>query len=408
MRIAMLTHNVVWRSTFFRSFAFARKLCALGHEVTIITISPSERRRPATANIEGVEVALMPDLMWGMGRSGWDPWDTWHRLAFMRRRSFDLVHAFDCRPAVIHPALAYCTRAPLVIDWADWWGRGGAISDRKNPFLRHVFSHVETFYEEHFRARADWTTVISTALGRRAAGLGIPRERIVVISGGADLERFRPLGTDAARREAGLPADRPILMFAGFVQYDLDLVLESFAIVAREVANALLVLCGPRSSVTRAWKERNPALADSVWEPGVVAFDRMPPYLAAADVLLLPLRDTIANRGRWPNKVGEYLAMGKAVLTNRTGDVGALLEASRAGALAPDDRVGYAAAAVALLRDPEHRAELGARARRLAEDRLDYTFLARRLVSVYESASTRFVLRERDTGGLVGPDWSGK
>jgi glycosyltransferase involved in cell wall biosynthesis len=409
MKIVMLTHNTVWRSTFFRCFYFARKLRALGHEVTVITNSTKDRRHMTISDVEGVEVAMMPDLLWGMGRSGWDPWNTLNRFRFMRGRAFDLVHAFDCRPTVIHPAIDYRGRAgvPLVIDWADWWGRGGVISDRKNPFLRHVFSHVETFYEEHFRTRADWTTTISTALGKRAAGLGIPADRISVISGGADIERFRPLDMNAARHQVGLPADRQILTFAGFVQYDLDLVLDSFAIVAREVPNALLVLCGPRSAVTRAWKERNPALAESVVETGVIAIERMPLYLAAADVLLLPLRDTIANRGRWPNKLGEYLAMGKPVLTNPTGDIGTLLETERAGSLAADDPVAYADAAVALLRDPARRATLGERARRVAEERLDYTLLARRLAAVYESAAN-VADHSRGARELVGSGWSPK
>jgi glycosyltransferase involved in cell wall biosynthesis len=108
-------------------------------------------------------------------------------------------------------------------------------------------------------------------------------------------------------------------------------------------------------------------------------------YLAAADALMLPLPDSLANRGRFPTKLGEYLAMGKPVVTNPTGDVGALLRRTGAAVLAPDDSQGYADAVVALLKDPDRRQELGKRARRVAEEELDYRLLAKRLLAVYES-----------------------
>ncbi|MDR0358298.1 MAG: glycosyltransferase family 4 protein [bacterium] len=385
MNVLLLNHNVAWRSTFFRCLAFGRQLVRRGHRVTLVTTRPSGRFEMRSEEVDGVELALMPDLGSGMARSGWDPSNVLRRLLFLRGRRFDLVHAFDCRPVVVHPALlaSRLRSAPLVIDWADWWGRGGAIAERSSWLLRHGFGPIETFYEEHYRRRADWTTAISSALADRVAGLGVDPDRVTVIPGGADLERFAPLPRDAARARLGLPLEAPLVLFAGFVQYDLDLVLESFDVVASEVPGARLVLCGPPSPVVRAFQEGHPRLAGRVLEAGVVGFDLMPAYLAAADVLLLPLRDSITNRGRWPNKLGEYLAMGQPVVTNPTGDVGALLERTGAGRLAGSDPAAFGDAVVRLLRDPEARRELGRRARATAEEELDYAILARRLLDVY-------------------------
>lgn len=385
MNVLLLNHNVAWRSTFFRCLAFGRQLVRRGHRVTLVTTRPSGRVGWRSEEVDGVELALMPDLTTGMARSGWDPSNVLRRLRFLRGRRFDLVHAFDCRPVVIHPALLArrLWGAPLVIDWADWWGRGGAITERSSWLLRHGFAPVETFYEEHYRRRADWTTAISTALADRVTGLGVDPDRVTVIPGGADLERFAPRPAEAARVRLGLPLEASLVLFAGFVQYDLDLVLESFQTVASEVPAARLVLCGPASPVARAWRERHPEIAERVLETGVVGFESMPSYLAAADVLLLPLRDSVTNRGRWPNKLGEYLAAGRAVVTNPTGDVGALLERTGAGLLAGSEPASFGAAVVELLRDPDARELLGARARVTAEAELDYAILAGRLLDVY-------------------------
>jgi len=40
--------------------------------------------------------------------------------------------------------------------------------------------------------------------------------------------------------------------------------------------------------------------------PGRVADEDLPWYLACADVLALPLEDTLINRGRWPHKLGTW------------------------------------------------------------------------------------------------------
>jgi glycosyltransferase involved in cell wall biosynthesis len=308
-------------------------------------------------------------------------------MRFMSSHRFDVVHAFDCRPAVIHPAIAYRRRhgTPLVIDWGDWWGRGGVISMRENPLLRHGFSHIETFYEEHFRTQATWTTTISTTLAERAASLGVPPERITTIPAGADLEHFKPIPMREARHRLEIPLNVPVITFGGFVQWDVKLLLDTFERVLQEIPQALLFLCGPQSRLTREWKQAHPELAANLVETGIVPAEEMRFYLAAADALMLPLPDSLANRGRFPTKLGEYLAMGKPVVTNPTGDAGALLRRTEAAVLAPDDSQGYADAVVALLRDPDRRKELGKRARRVAEEELDYRLLTKRLLAVYES-----------------------
>jgi len=40
-------------------------------------------------------------------------------------------------------------------------------------------------------------------------------------------------------------------------------------------------------------------------------------HLRAADVLLLPIRDTVLNRSRSPNKLFQYIAVRRPIVTNR-------------------------------------------------------------------------------------------
>jgi len=384
----MVNHNVVWTGTFVRCAQFARRLVARGFDCTILTISPRRRFTVEETTWKGVRLVQLPDLLWGIGRSGWDPWDLLRRLLFLRGRSYDLIHAFDCRPVVIHPALAAQrrSRAPLVIDWADWWGRGGAASERRNPFLRHVFIHLETFYEEHFRRRAAATTVISRALEGRAIALGIRPETISRISSGADLELFYPVPQIEARWAAGVPPAGPVLGFMGNVQYDLDLVLGTFSRLHRREPGARLLLTGRRSPLVAHFKEADPA-GSAVHEAGLVPFETLNTYMNACDLLLLPLRDTVANRSRYPQKLCDYLAAGRPVLTNPVGEVGELVAAHGVGATVAPDPDAMSEAAFALLKDGDRLEHLGRGARRLAETELSYDQLTDRLAAAYDRAA---------------------
>ncbi|MGH7574978.1 MAG: glycosyltransferase, partial [Longimicrobiales bacterium] len=186
MRILFLNHNIAGVGTYQRAWNFGRELAGRGHEVTLVTTSRRARVRAQWSTRDGVTVLEAPDLWNGPARSGWDPWNTWRRVARLAGRSFDVVHAFDSRPVVIFPALAVrrATGAALFMDWADWWGRGGTIQERSGWLVRTAFGPIETWFEEAFRGQAVASTVISEALRRRCIGLGVDAARVLRVPDG--------------------------------------------------------------------------------------------------------------------------------------------------------------------------------------------------------------------------------
>jgi hypothetical protein len=132
MRILYLVYNTIGKGTYWRALHFARHLVKHNHAVTLVTTARQRKRGIAESVLDGVEVVEMPDLLTGSLRSGWDLWNTVHRLQWLRGAHFDLVHAFEARPTVLLPALylKYRQQTPLVFDWADWLGRGGSVEER--------------------------------------------------------------------------------------------------------------------------------------------------------------------------------------------------------------------------------------------------------------------------------------
>jgi glycosyltransferase involved in cell wall biosynthesis len=384
MKILMLNHNVVERSTFYRAFYFGRELVDRENQATLATISRRNVLRPAVEVREGVRIIETPDLGISLARTGWDPWDAAWRIARFLGERFDVVHGFDCRPVVLGPCLALKALAhtPWITDWADWWGRGGVISQRTSWIGRVAFAPFETFLEERFRHLADQVTVTSRALEQRTLALGIARERVHYIPSGANVRTISVLDAGDCRRELSLPQDVPVACFVGFVQYDLALAVRAFAVARRFVPDARLLLVGPRNREAEKWIA-DLGLSGAVHATGTLPFARVPVAMGAANVLLLPYSNTLTNRARGPIKLGDYLAAGRAVLANPVGDLVEVFQADEVGVLAPDDVEGYGTALAELLQDRERTARMGQTARKAAEEKYAWKHLCGRLLEVY-------------------------
>ena len=103
------------------------------------------------------------------------------------------------------------------------------------------------------------------------------------------------------------------------------------------------------------------------------------PYVWAADLCVVPLRIGGGTR----LKIVEALAMEKAIVSTSVGCEG--IDVTPGKTLAVADTPGaFAAATVALLRDPARRAALGQAGRALALDRYDWTAAARPMLTQWD------------------------
>src|SRR5688572_7545012 len=181
-RSLLIVFNQLGQGTYWRAFHFGRTLAKRGHAVTLMATAPKSRLRWRVRSLEGLKLIETADLFTGSLRSGWDPLGAIRRSVWVKSQVFDVVHAFEARPLVLLPALtAQRAGAKLIMDWCDWFGRGGSVEERPNPIIRTLVRPVETYFEERFRVWADGTTVINSFLLQRAIELGVPSESILLI-----------------------------------------------------------------------------------------------------------------------------------------------------------------------------------------------------------------------------------
>jgi glycosyltransferase involved in cell wall biosynthesis len=393
MRILMLTHNFAdLRSSFVRAFSLAAPLVEMGHEVTLIGSAMRPGLRCHKTVKRGVRILQLGGITYDrMRNGGLDPVDSLRRVRHALTADYDLIHGFEHRLAVSLPALCgrYGRHRPFISDWVDLWGLNGGIALERGLPTRLTLGVIDHLVESNLRRFADGVTVISKHLMALALANGVAHSSIRLVQVGANTDLIRPLDAAAMRLRYGLPEDAPVLVHIGFAPYDSALLAETFILLARANPRLRLLLAGTPMPILQE-KVKQAGVHSQVHYAGVVPYEELEQVLACGDVMMLPLSNRTLNVARFPNKFGDYLAAGRPIATNQTGEVGEIVVKEGVGVAAPDHPQAYARAVAQLLDNPAQRAQMGARARQLAEDRLSWRALAKETEVLYHRVYDEF------------------
>lgn len=369
MRIMLLNANLAGVGTYHRALWFARMLAERGHECLVCTVSRNlALGRRTYADRPGVTVTEGPNLGFG-----WYPGRGSNFLDMLWRRSqlkgggFDAVYSFEYHPNVSWPVAAALDGRPHVNDWCDLYA--GAA----NVFHGLKFMHRwDARREAAIRRQADRVTVISDFLGERARGLGVPAERVTLIREGVDTDYMRPFDRAESRRRLGIPEDQLLVTTlqdgAAFPP-----LLESVAALHRENPRVRLLFVG-RMKEAQKRLVAAAGLGEAVYCTGFCSDSDLPRFLSAGDVAGLPMVDSLANRSRFPHKIGDYLACGLPVAVTAVGEYPELLRSAGLGAVSAPG-AAFTAALGDLLKDPERRRETGEKGRQWVRENLDWQVL---------------------------------
>ncbi|MCX5762807.1 MAG: asparagine synthase (glutamine-hydrolyzing), partial [Gemmatimonadetes bacterium] len=212
----------------------------------------------------------------------------------------------------------------------------GLLRNRRRPFVFHFHGPwAQETFAEHVRGvmprlkarveravyqRADACIVLSSAFGKILHdSFDVPWEKIHVIPGGVDCDRFAISATRAACRERlGWPADRPIVLAVRRLTHRMGLgqLIAAVATLRRRVPDVLVLIAGRgpieeelRAQIRRAQLEEHCRLV------GFIAEDDLPTAYRAADLTIVP---SVALEG-YGLIVPESLAAGTPVLVTPVG-----------------------------------------------------------------------------------------
>lgn len=292
----------------------------------------------------------------------------------------DLVHAHYALPHATAALLAreMVRRPPAVITTLH--GTDVTLVGLDRAYLRAT---------QHAINRSDVVTAVSRYLATYTSSeMGIERP-IRVIPNAVDHERFKPGGDPALRRRYAHPDEKLLVHVSNFrpVKRAPDVVRIFAALVEDVKARLVMIGDGPeRHQAARLAKALG--VAERVSFLG--SFPRIEGVLAVSDLFVLP-----SEQEAFGLAALEAMAAGVPVVASRVGGIPEVVEDGVTGILCePGDITAMAAAARALLSDPDRHARFAEAGRERALEQFGEENVVPRYLEAYEVA-----LAERDAKG---------
>ena len=260
-----------------------------------------------------------------------------------------------------------------------------AMGTIRNPLLLGAMSLLEWASYRSAHQVIGLSPGIVDGIARR----GVPRDQIVFVPNGCDLDIF----TDSAEpwRPMQVRATDLLALFAGThgVANGLSAVLDAAAELQRRRRNDVKIVLigeGKLKSALKARAEREGL--DNVVFHDPVNKARLAGLMAATDVGLQVLANVPAfYYGTSPNKFFDYIAAGLPVLINYPGWLAELIIQHRCGfPVPPDNPAAFADALEQAANDRQALKAMGVRGRALAEAEFSRAMLADRWVKTLENS----------------------
>jgi glycosyltransferase involved in cell wall biosynthesis len=223
--------------------------------------------------------------------------------------------------------------------------------------------------------------------------MGIPPERVAYIPNGPGIpdRQVTAAERDTQRQLLGL-GDRPtLLLYSRLFEFDTARLANVLAGVRAAVPDLVVLTVGVGLFAEDAARFREQlaqrGLLESVIDVGWAELElQLPQVLAAADVGIYLMDDTLLNRTKCPVKLADMMQAGVPVVAEAVGQVTEYIRDGETGVLRPSGDVnGVTAAVVGLLRDPEQRQKLAAAAQKRVTHQFSWNHLSKQLEKIYQA-----------------------
>ncbi|GAA5529247.1 glycosyltransferase [Herpetosiphon gulosus] len=261
-------------------------------------------------------------------------------------------------------------KLPIFVDTDDWEGTGG-WNDRLD-YPRQIKMLID-WQERNLPKLADCVTVASQTLANQVILFGLPTNKLLYLPNGVDLPRRQLPERNLARAQLGLNQDPIILLYSRFWEFPVsDVVVMMVGVLAQIPTAKLLVIGagehGEEQQLTLL--AQRAGISHALDNRGWSEQSMIDAALAAADVALYPMDDTLLNRAKCSAKLTEQMQAGLPIVAAAVGQVVEYLDQTSGVLVEPSNSGALARAVIQLLQQPQQRQSLG----RAAQNRIEKLF----------------------------------
>jgi glycosyltransferase involved in cell wall biosynthesis len=195
----------------------------------------------------------------------------------------------------------------------------------KNPFLAEKLEDISI-------KKVDKIIVVVDENKKRLENMGVPSEKIYVVSNTVDLETFK-LNVKSTVNFSSYE-NKFVILYSGTVSPERGLKTAVFAMknLKRDFSNAILIILGDGKSVGELDKIRSENnLEDNVILQPWCGHEKLPDYIARANLCIIPQPNNDFINTTIPHKLFEYMAIGKPVLVSDAEPLQRIVEETNSG-----------------------------------------------------------------------------
>ncbi len=320
-KILFIHYSRYQKERWGRTFPLAKAAAKCGYDVTLLTSNPQKGISYTKSIQDKVKIISYKDiipqflLLKGFGLCSF-----FARIIHVLFHKYDYVYidCGECPNAGWPGKIAQWKGAILLSEWGDLLGKGG-FYDKKSRFFKFFYGWYYLWAEIYFRKTANYTIVLSSFMKEHALKMGVNDKQIITVPGGAITDVI----SYGYKSKKLLNINEHIITL-GYIGIDDGEIKDLEPII--NVLNKepfknrfKLVTFGKKLS-----KETLDLynLNDIIIECGWINFYNNYNMVQCIDIfVLIKSKNTQRSAMGWPNKLGDYMAIGRPVLLNLYGDI---------------------------------------------------------------------------------------
>jgi glycosyltransferase involved in cell wall biosynthesis len=348
MRILfLLTQDLESPSGMGRYFPLARELYRLGHQVSISALHSNYSRLERHDFVrDGVEISYVSQMHVLKANNDKIYFPTHKLLSIVARSSIALCKSALKIPAdIIHIGKPHPMNSIAGIAAKRLKGRILFLDvDDHESASSHYSSRWQqstlSFFEDFTPNQVDHITTHNDYLRQLILNLGIPPEKVTYLPTCVDPERLSLFDLNEVQRiKSDLDInDKKVVTFIGSLSspsHPIDLLIQAFEIVNTNYPESvLLIVGGGEDYYPLMEKVKHTPLSKHVQFCGKIAPSQIANYYKLSDVVVDPVYNDAAAKGRLPLKLFESWITGVPFATGDVGDRARILGTPPAGILA--------------------------------------------------------------------------
>jgi len=229
------------------------------------------------------------------------------------------IHAHDLPMAPIGIKLAKKFKLKLVYDMHENYPAAMAEWNKGASLSRKIFknAHIGAMLDKYCIKRADRIIVVVDEMRDLLINRGESPDKIYVVSNTVDADLFANAEYD--QKIIDQYKDQYTILYLGTfsIERGLGTAISAMHDISKHIPSAKLLLVGG-GAYEKQLKEyvQKEKASDYVEFGGWVTFDKVPSYMKAADICIVPQPSNPFIDTTIPHKIFQYMAVGKPVLTS--------------------------------------------------------------------------------------------